>query len=366
MTVSSPQHQALLLLSDLIRFPSLSHQEGPIADFLADYITGRGLAVQRHRDNLYFALGEGSERLLLNSHLDVVPPSAGHPFEPYEPTVEDGYVYGRGAVDAKASVASMIVSVLELAENGWSPENGQVLVALTACEEMGKGYNGLEDLLPHLPEIRAALVGEPTDLRPCTSQKGLLILNIRATGRAAHAARASLGENAIVKAADDIRRLVEIRLDRDDPLLGPVTVTPTIVSGGTAKNTVPEECTFTVDIRSTPAYSHDELVVIVRNALESDVQIHSDRLVPVRTSLEERIVRAAVAATGEEPFGSPTMSDWIFLSGTPTVKMGPGSSDLSHTSNERISMDEVTRAVAVYKDVIIRYFSPEDGGPVRN
>ncbi len=183
-----------------------------------------------------------------------------------------------------------------------------------------------------------------------------------ARGRAAHAARASLGVNAIEKAAGDVLRLVQLKLDREDPLLGPVTITPTLIDGGRSKNSVPDECVVTVDIRSTPAYTHAELVELITEEVESEVAVHSDRLIPVHTSTEEMIVGAAVAATGESPFGSPTMSDWIFLAGVPTVKIGPGSSELSHTADERIRPEEIVRGVAVYKDVVTRYF----GGAARN
>ncbi len=362
MNDDATTHPAVALLADLVRFPSLSHEEGPIADFLASYVSERGLEVHRHGDNLHFALGEGGKRLLLNSHLDVVPASAGHPFDPFEPTVSGGFLYGRGAVDAKASVASMVTAVLTLAGERWQQPEGQVLVALTTCEETGGDYNGLEDLLPQLPEFSAALVGEPTSLRPCTAQKGLLILTLRASGRSAHAARATLGENAIMSAAADILRISELRFDRVDPLLGPITVTPTLIAGGKAKNIVPDECTFTLDVRSTPAYTHDELVEIIGSRLQSEVVVHSDRLVPVATAPEEGIVRAAVLATGEPPFGSPTMSDWIFLAGTPTVKIGPGDSQLSHTAEERVSVEEVVRAADMYKNIITRYFSTDTGG----
>lgn len=355
MEVLRREHEVLRLLEELVRFPSLSHEEGPVADYIEQYMRSRGLIVRRHHDNVWALVGEGDHRLLLNSHLDVVPPSADHAFAPFEPTLSEGYLYGRGTVDAKSSVAAMVAAALALHDEGWSPA-GQLVVALTTCEEMGGSYNGLEDLLREMPRPDAAVVGEPTDLRPCTAQKGLLILNLRSTGRAAHAARASLGENAIVTAAADVLRLEGLRLDRVDELLGPVTVTPTIIGGGTAKNTVPDQCTVTLDIRSTPAYTHEELVAMIRETVESQVEIHSDRLVPVATPADEHIVRAAVAATGKSPFGSPTMSDWIFLSGTPAVKIGPGSSELSHTSHERIHPDEAIRAVDVYREIITRYF----------
>ena len=357
-STDTQSHEAVALLKDLVRFPSLSHEEEAIADFVEEHVHSAGLPVKRHDNNVYFWLGQGPDRLLLNTHLDVVPPSADHPYDPFQPTEVEGQLYGRGAVDAKASGAAMTTALLELAREGFDPAGGQVLVALTACEETGGGYNGLQDLRPHLPELRAAIVGEPTDLQPCVAQKGLLILTVHARGKTAHAARAHLGDNAILRAARDLQILAEYSFDRDDPHLGRPTLSVTTIEGGTARNVVPDHCTFTLDIRTTPAYTHQEITASIAEQLESDVEVHSARIVPVSTPLSARIVQACRdALPGAEPFGSPTASDWMFLHDLPAVKLGPGSSEQSHTPNEHIDLDEVDRAVNAYKGIIRSYFA---------
>lgn len=351
------------LHKELVRFPSLSDQEGPIADFVEEFVAASACNVHvgRRDDNVYFWLGEGTDTLLLNTHLDVVPPSTGHPYDPFEPIEFDGRIYGRGSVDAKASGASMTIALLSLAVQGWRPPSGRTMVALTTHEETGGTDNGLEKLRPHLPPLSAAIVGEPTDLRPCVAQKGLLILTVRARGKAAHAARSHLGENAVLKAARDLTRLQSLEMDREDPFLGPPTLTVTTIEGGSARNVVPDLCTFTLDVRTTPAYSHEELIERISAYLESDVEVHSKRIVPVATSLESRIVRACLETDPfARPFGSPTASDWIFLSDVPTVKLGPGSSELSHTAEESVSIDELRRAVDVYRGIIRAYYELQD------
>ena len=355
------------LHADLVRFPSLSHQEAEIADYVERAAHAvPGLAVGRHDDNVWASLGDGDDLLLLCSHLDVVPPSADHPYPPFEPTRVDGTVYGRGAVDAKASGAAMLAALVSLAGAGWTPKGGRLVVALTACEETGRGYNGMETMRREvfgraLPDVSAALVGEPTELRPCLAQKGLLILTATAHGRTAHAARAHLGDNAITRAARDLVALDSLAFDRADPLLGRPTATATVVEGGAAKNVVPDRCRFTLDVRSTPAYTHTELTEIVRGHLESEVEVTSDRLVPCATPLSARVAQAALAALGgagrdAEPFGSPTASDWIFLNDVPAVKIGPGRSELSHTPEEHVEAAEVEAAVEVYAAVARAYF----------
>lgn len=327
-------------------------------DFAEAYVREAGLDVRRLDDNIWFGIGSGEDRLLLATHLDVVPPSAEHPFPPFQATEQDGLIYGRGAVDAKASAAAMTRAVIELAEEGFEPKGGQVLVALTACEEVGGDYNGLEQLRRHqLPPLSAALVGEPTELEPCVAQKGLLILKAIAHGRTAHAARAHLGENALYRAARDLLKIEAFTFEREDPFLGRPTMIAAIAQGGTAHNVVPDRCELTLDIRSTPAYTHDAIVALLDEVLESEIHVHSSRIVPVKTDPEARIVQACRAACpGAEPFGSPTASDWIFLRDVPAVKIGPGRSELSHTPQEHIEAEEVVRAVEVYKSIIIKYF----------
>ena len=352
----------LALHDALVRFPSLSTHERAIADFVEAHARAAGLDVGRHEDNVWAALGQGDDLLLLASHLDVVPPSAAHPYDPFTPTTVDGRIYARGAVDAKASGAAMLQALIDLHAGGFRPDGGRLMVALTACEETGGPYNGLDALRPHLPPVAAALIGEPTGLRPCLAQKGLLLLTATAHGRTAHAARAHLGQNALTAMARDLLRLDAFAFERADPLLGAPTVTATVIAGGAAKNVVPDTCTVTLDVRSTPAYTHDELTRVLADALESTVEVYSARLVPCSTPEDARIAtatRASLRALGldDTPFGSPTASDWVFVNDVPAVKLGPGRSELSHTPDEHVEAAEVERAVAVYASTATAYFA---------
>lgn len=351
------------LLKALVRIPSLSHEEKAIADFVETYINTHGLKAKRLDDNVYVSLGDGDDCLLLNSHLDVVPPSENHPHPPFEAMEKDGAIWGRGTVDAKASGTAMLRALIELKEAGWTPPaKGKVIVALTTHEEVGGNYNGLQTLRNHLPDLSAALVGEPTMLAPCIAQKGLLILKIQAHGETAHAARAHLGKNALFTAARDLLKLESFTFEKSDPHLGKPTIAPTTIEGGTARNVIPDLCSFYVDIRSTPAYTHDELTELVQEALESEVLVHSKRIVPASTPATSRIVNACRQAIPDaEPFGSPTTSDWIHLTDVPTVKIGPGPSERSHTPHEHIEIEELLRGVKVYKRIIKAYFEAPDG-----
>ena len=357
----------LRLHHDLCAIPSVSRDERAAADWVEAFAReASGVRVGRHEDNVWAELGSGSDVLLLASHLDVVPPSDDHPFEPFTPTVRDGNVYARGAVDAKASGAAMLAALLDLAAEGWTPpEAGRLVVALTACEEVGSDENGLDKVrreAPAFPQPSAALVGEPTDLQPCLAQKGLLVLRCTARGRTAHAARAHLGANALTAMARDLLRVDALELGPEDPYLGAPTVNATVAGGGTARNVIPDRATFWMDVRTTPARTNEAWAEAIAEHLDSEVAIHSSRLVPCSTAPEARIARAATRALQNlgmdaEPFGSPTASDWAFLSDVPAVKVGPGDSRLSHTADEHVPQAEVVRAVEVYRAIAERYFS---------
>ena len=341
---------------ELVAIPSLSREEAAAADHLEAWFRRHGVDVVRYGDNVVASVGEG-RTLLLNSHLDVVPPSSDHPFDPFDPVIHEGAIWGRGSVDAKASVAAMAQALVLTAERKTA---GRVVGAFTVCEELGGADNGLEATLPELGHLDAALVGEPTEMQPCIAQKGLLILRLTARGRTAHAARAGEGDNAIVRAARDISRLERLDFMPPHPELGPVTCNVTMVEGGTARNVIPDTCTFWLDIRSTPDWPHDRLVQFIEEQLESEVHVHSKRLVPTGTDPGEAIVRACLAADpARVPFGSPTLSDWIHLKGIPTVKIGPGDSRLSHTPREHVPVAELERAAEGYARIIQQYFSPD-------
>jgi acetylornithine deacetylase len=345
------------LLSALVRFESLSHHEGPIADFVADTLDVPAVVVSRFENNVVARLGEGSSALLLNSHLDVVPASSNHPYEPFVPTIVGGRLFGRGSVDAKSSVAAMIAAFRSLADEGWTAPDGYCLVAaFTACEEVGGTNNGLEAVRAHLPELVSALIGEPTSLTPCTAQKGLLIVDATAEGRTAHAARPHLGVNAIEIMARDIARLSQIDFDRKHPLLGRTIATATVVRGGSSHNVIPDRCDFTIDARITPSYTTDEVLDLIAGALDSRISVRSRRYVPVETEAEAAVARAAVAVTGKPTVGSATASDWVYVRDVPTVKIGPGDTELSHTPDESIDIEELRRAPSVYRSIIESFF----------
>lgn len=342
------------LLRALVSTPSVSGDEHAVADLLQGWFAARGLAVRRDDRNLEIRVRgpRPGPVLLLNSHLDVVPVGAGWTREPFAPSIEGGRMYGRGANDAKGCVAAMACAMVALAAR--PPSRGEVVFAATCEEERGR--HGLEVFLPSLGRLDAAIVGEPTELRPAVAQNGLLILELTARGRAGHAARPHLADNAISRAARDVVALERLTWEPANPHVGPMTLAVTQIEAGTAHNVIPAACRVVVDIRTIPEIPPADVVARVRATVESEVHVRSDRLAPVATPEGSAILDAVLAvAPGAEPFGSPTLSDWAHLVGVPAVKMGPGISEISHTADEWVELAQVERAVGLYERVARAY-----------
>lgn len=344
------------LLKAMVRFPSLSLHETPLVDWLETSVRATGLLdVERYGDNLVFSLGEGHPWLFFNSHTDVVPPSPSHIGDPFEPVVRDGRLYGRGSVDAKGSGTAMLRALVELAADGYKPD-GRISVALTVCEETAGHNNGMHHLRHHVglrPD--AAVVGEPTGLAPCIAQKGLLVLTLHTSGESGHAARVT-GPNALYAMAEALNALRSVSFEESNPFLGGVKITPTLMSGGTAKNAHPEAAELIVDVRTIPDVPNTRIVDAIRTATGADVRVYSDRFIAVETDPASHLAQVARKVTGREHFGSPTASDWVFLADVPCVKLGPGDSAKSHTADEHIPTAEFIEAIAVYKTIMTRYF----------
>lgn len=347
-------------LADYVRIPSVSGQEGALADAVAADLMRCGLRVQRCGHNVWCELGDAPRpRLLLNSHLDTVPPGHGWSADPWLPRVQDGRLFGLGANDAKGCVVALIEALLAIRRRLVAGQTlgGTVVLALTAEEETGG--QGLSTILERLRPLDAALVGEPTGMTPMIAQRGLLIIKGVARGRSAHPAGTPMdsGENAIFTAARDLAALSSFDWGGAHPLLGRCHAHVTRIQGGRASNVVPDECEFVLDIRTTPLESHTALFERLRAALRSELRIHSQRLVPVETPADAAIVQAVQRALpGARPAGSPAMSDMVFLRGVPAVKIGPGDTQRSHTPDEYVLESEIRQATVGYERIVREYF----------
>ena len=340
--------EAITLLSSLINIPSISREEDKVADFLQNYIEENGIMTGRSGNNIWcispmFDIKKPT--ILLNSHIDTVKPVSGWRKQPFTAKMENGKLYGLGSNDAGASVVSLFQAFRHLS----ATEQAYNLIFLASCEEEVSGKNGIESVLPQLPPITLGVVGEPTEMHPAIAEKGLMVLDVNAHGKAGHAAR-NEGDNAIYKALDDIQWFRTHRFPQESPLLGPVKMSVTQINAGTQHNVIPDLCSFVVDIRSNECYSNEELYQEICSHVQSEVKARSFRLNSSRIDAEHPFVKQAVAL-GRTPFGSPTLSDQALMR-FPSVKIGPGHSSRSHTADEYILVSEIEEAIQMYIEIL--------------
>lgn len=339
---------------------SISGEEHAIGGAVYDDLREAGLDVQRRGNNVWCALGDQPRpRLLLNAHLDTVPPGDGWSGDPCELRRTGDRLVGLGANDAKGCVVALIEAVLRLKTglDGGRRLGGTAVLALTAEEETSGA--GLGTILDELRPLDAAIVGEPTSMTPMIAQRGLLILRGVARGRSAHPAGTTpdRAENAVLTAAAELLRLRDFDWGPTHALLGRCHGHVTMIRGGVARNVIPDACEFYLDVRTTPAESHSELYERLRRYLRCELRIHSDRLVPTETDAGATIVEAVQnAIPGALPAGSPAMSDMVYLRGTPSVKIGPGDSSRSHTPDEYVLAEELQAGAEGYQRTVREYF----------
>lgn len=337
--------EALRVLERLISIPSPSREEDQAADFLQSYLQQRGAEPERVGNNLLCvapAHSDAKPSLLLNAHIDTVHPTTGWTRPPFQPTWEGDRLYGLGSNDCGGGLVSLMEVFLFLREKEQLPYN---LVFLASAEEEVSGKNGFELARSILPPIDTAIVGEPTDMQPAVAEKGLMVLDCTAHGKAGHAAR-NEGINAIYLALEDINWFRSFKFPLVSPLLGEVKMSVTMLHSGTQHNVVPDECSFVVDVRANELYSNEELLAQIRQHVHCSVKERSTRLNSSRIDPEHPLVKAALSL-GKVPFGSPTLSDQALMP-FPSFKMGPGNSARSHTADEFICKDEILGAVKDY------------------
>ena len=340
--------EAITLLSSLVSIPSVSREEQQVADFLQNYMERSGIMTGRSGNNIWCIspmFDTKKPTILLNSHIDTVKPVNGWRKQPFTAKMEDGKLYGLGSNDAGASV----VSLFEVYRYLSATEQAYNLIFLASCEEEVSGKNGIESVLPQLPPIALGVVGEPTEMHPAIAEKGLMVLDVTAHGKAGHAARDE-GENAIYKALDDIQWFRNYRFSKESSFLGPVKMSVTQVNAGTQHNVVPDICTFVVDIRSNECYSNEELFQEICSHIQSEAKARSFRLNSSHIDAEHPFVKRAVEL-GRTPFGSPTLSDQALMR-FPSVKIGPGKSSRSHTADEYIRVSEIEEAIGMYIKIL--------------
>lgn len=332
------------LLKKLIAIPSFSTEESNTAQVIREYLVSKGVSPHRHLNNIWAehpGNHSGKPTILLNSHHDTVKPSAGWTYDPFNPTENDGKIYGLGSNDAGAS----LVSLLEVFLHFYTLDLPYNLIYSATAEEENSGANGVESILGKIGKIDLAIVGEPTKMELAVGERGLMVLDCKVTGKSGHAAR-NEGINAIYKALPIIDWFKNFTFPEVSDVLGESKMTVAQIKAGYQHNVVPDICEFVVDVRTNDLYSNAKALEIILDNVKCEVTPRSLRLNSSRIAPNHPVVLSA-KKMGITMYGSPTTSDQAVIP-YPSVKIGPGDSARSHTANEFIYMDEIKNGIEIY------------------
>lgn len=340
--------EAKSFLIELIETPSLSREEHQTALVIEKYLDLKNIPFERENNNIWaknLHFNESLPTILLNSHHDTVKPNSAYTLNPFEAVQKEGKIFGLGSNDAGASLVSLWATFCFFYDKKL---NYNIIYAATAEEEIS-GKNGISSILEKLGPINFAMVGEPTKMDLAIAEKGLVVLNCTAKGTASHAAHPN-ENNSIYKAMRDIQKVESMEFEKISEVLGKVKATVTIVNAGSQHNVVPDQCTFTIDIRTNEHYSNAEIVEIFRSELQSEVEPRSLVLNSSKINLDHPIVLAA-KQENSQLYGSPTVSDQALMP-FDSVKIGPGDSTRSHTADEYIYENEISEGIEKYIKIL--------------
>jgi acetylornithine deacetylase len=336
--------RAVELLKHLIATPSVSRSEEQAANVMEQAIRDLGFQPRREANNVWALdphFDENRPTLLLNAHLDTVKPVATWTRNPYCPEQDGDVLYGLGSNDCGGG----LVSLLQVFAWLTAKEQPYNVIYLASAEEEVSGKDGISRVLPLLPPVEVAIVGEPTGMQPAIAEKGLMVLDVVAHGTSGHAARGE-GVNAIYEALEDLHFLHTHKFRKVSDLLGPTIMNVTMIHAGTQHNVVPDRCEMVVDIRTNEFYQNEFVFEFLKKHLKSEVTARSFRLHSSRIDPQHPIVRRC-KSMGLKPFGSPTLSDQALMS-FPSLKLGPGESSRSHSADEFIRISEIAAAIETY------------------
>lgn len=341
--------EAIELLQKLISKQSFSGEENETALLIMQWFSDHNIKFKSEVHNVWAKnkyFDASKKTILLNSHHDTVKPNKGYTRDPLKPEIIDGKLYGLGSNDAGGCLVSLLATFTYLYNRKDLKYN---FVMVASAEEENTGPNSLVSIIPILPEIDFAIVGEPTLMNLAISEKGLMVLNCEAKGTSGHAAHGN-ADNAIYNAIEDIKWFQKYEFPKVSETLGKIRMTVTQIEAGSQHNVIPSSCKFVVDVRVTDCYSNQEVFEIVEANVKSEVCPRSQRLNSSSIPKEHEIVKAGIKL-GRSTYGSPTISDQAILT-CPSLKLGPGESLRSHTADEFIYIHEIEEGIDLYIKIL--------------
>ena len=343
-------NDAVALLRRLIATPRTSRNEAEAATLMEQQMSAWGLNPRREGNNVWAVCPDYDEArttILLNAHIDTVKPVATWTRNPHEPTLEGERLYGLGANDCGGGLVTLLQTYRWLTERRERTFN---VVYCASAEEEVSGRDGISRVLPQLPRIDVAIVGEPTGMQPAIAEKGLMVIDGYADGLSGHAAR-NEGVNAIYEALDDLVWLRDYRFGKVSPLLGPTKMQVTVVESGTQHNVVPDRLHFVLDVRTNEFYKNEYVFAFLQKHMKKcRLEARSFRLHSSHIDEHHELIERC-RQLGMTPFGSPTLSDQALMP-FESFKLGPGESARSHSADEYICLSELEHAIDCYQQLL--------------
>jgi len=319
------------LLKMLVDIPSVTGSERAIADFIAGHLRKEGLEVldqpvEGTRRNVLALLGRGSgPRVVFCTHMDTVPPFVGA-FE------DEAFLHGRGAGDAKGSLAAMMTCAVGLKEEGLAGVGFLFVVGEEVDSAGARKANELEIA----PAFTA--VGEPTENRLGFGHRGLLVARLAAAGRTAHSGYPHLGDSAINKLLAALDRLRALDFE-DDPAWGKTLVNIGRIEGGVAHNVVPDAAAAVVSFRVGANWPRvvEKLGALGGGGVTVEILSRSEPQTLFTLPGYEQTVL---------PYGTDIPHLWRFGK---KLLLGPGSGETAHTMDDRVEKRQLVEAVGIYR-----------------
>jgi acetylornithine deacetylase len=352
MTIEKLTENAISLLKNLIETQSFSKEEENTAKLIEAWFVENDIPFKRTKNNIWAAnkhFDECKPTLLLNSHHDTVHPNSAYTKNPLKAIVENGKLYGLGSNDAGGCLVSLIATFTHF----YAQENLKYnLVIVASAEEENSGKNGLNSMLPIIPNIDVAIVGEPTLMNLAVAEKGLVVFDAVVAGTPSHAAHPNTN-NAIYNTIEVLQWFKDFKFEKTSDALGDVKMTVTQIAAGSQHNVVPAHVDLVIDVRVNDAYSNQEIADILKEKSPcSKITPRSLRLNSSAISTNHDLVKAGIAM-GRETYGSPTLSDQAVLS-CQSLKLGPGDSTRSHSADEFIYLAEIEEGIILYVELLNR------------
>ena len=375
------------MIARLIEFPTVSRDSNlGLIEWTRDYLNRMGITSQLTYDktgkkaNLFATFGEGRDGgIILSGHTDVVPVDGQDwDTDPFQATLRDGRLYGRGSADMKGFIATALALAPEFLKR---PTSTPIHFAFSYDEEVGCiGVRGLiADLKDRGITPGGCIVGEPTEMRPIIAHKGTHRFRCCVRGKEAHSSYITHGVNAIEYAAKlivyirNLAEVIEAKEVKNYNFTVPYSTLQTgTVRGGLASNIVPRDCEFQFEFRTLPgtdaaqlyqeieAYANSLTVSMRKTTEEAGITFERISSNPgLLMQEDDPMVQLAAVLARHSPNGGVSYGTEAGLfqhAGIPTVVCGPGGIEQAHRPNEYVSLDQVARCEAFIRRLAVMPF----------